>query len=60
MDYKTDRELLLFNIEMILHLLKQPAKAPSLKEEMKLELVSLYTLRDSFNHSIKTLEKHLD
>ena len=40
MDYKSDRELLLFNIEMILELLKQPARANSLKEEMKLELIT--------------------
>jgi len=60
MDYKSDRELLLFNIEMILELLRQPAKANSLKEEVKLELIALYTLRDSFNKSIKTLEKSLD
>jgi hypothetical protein len=60
MDYKSDRELLLFNIEMILELLRQPAKASNLEEEMKLELVSLYTLRDSFDKTIKTLEKHLD
>ena len=60
MNYKSDRELLLFNIEMTLELLKQPVKANSLKEEMKLELVSLYTLRDSFNKSIKTLENHLN
>ena len=38
MDYKSDRELLLFNIEMILELLRQPAKANSLKEEITLEL----------------------
>ena len=60
MEYKSDRELLLFNIEMILELLRQPAKADSLKEEMKIELISLYTLRDSFDKSIKVLEKHLD
>ena len=60
MDYKSDRELLLFNIEMIFELLRQPVKANSLKEEMKLELTVLYTLRDSFNKSIKTLENHLN
>jgi hypothetical protein len=60
MEYKSDRELLLFNIEMILELLRKPAKADDLKEEMKLELISLYTLRDSFNKSIETLENHLD
>ena len=60
MDYKSDRELLLFNIEMILELLRQPAKANSLKEGIKLELTALYTLRDSFNKSIETLETHLD
>ena len=60
MDYKSDRELLLFNIGITLELLRCPAKADNLKEEMKLELVSLYTLRDSFNKSIETLEKHLD
>ena len=60
MDYKSDRELLLFNIEMTLELLKHPVKASNQVEEIKLELMSLYTLRDSFNKSIKTLEKHLD
>ena len=60
MDYKSDRELLLFNIEMILELLRQPAKANSLKEGIKLELTALYTLRDSFSKSIKVLEEHLD
>ena len=60
MNYKTDRKLLIFNIEMTLELLKQPAKAANLKEEMKLELISLYTLRDSFNNSIKVLEKCFD
>tara|TARA_Y100000310_G_scaffold300211_1_gene335706 strand:+ start:442 stop:624 length:183 start_codon:yes stop_codon:yes gene_type:complete len=59
MDYKTDRELLLFNIQMTLELLRQPVEANNLKEEMKIELTSLYTLRDSFNNSIKTLEEHL-
>ena len=60
MKYKSDRELLLFNIGMVLELLKQPAKATTLKEGMKLELTALYTLRDSFNSSIKTLENHLN
>ena len=60
MEYKTDRELLIFNIQMTLELLKQPPKANNPEEESKLELVALYTLRDSFSKSIETLEKHLN
>ena len=59
MEYKSDRELLLFTIKMTLEMLSKPPKSNDPVEEMQLELVSLYTLRDSFNKSITTLEREL-
>ena len=59
MDYKSDRELLLFSIKMTLEMLSKPPKSNDPVEEMQLELVSLYTLRDSFNKSIEVLEGEL-
>lgn len=40
-------------------MLSKPPKSNDPVEEMQLELVSLYTLRDSFNKSIATLERAL-
>ena len=59
MDYRSDRELLLFTIKMTLEMLSKPPKSNDPVEEMQLELVSLYTLRDSFNKSIEVLEGEL-
>ena len=59
MDYKSDRELLLFTIKMTLEMLSKPPISNDPVEEMQLELVSLYTLRDSFNKSIEVLEGEL-
>ena len=59
MDYKSDRELLLFTIKMTLEMLSKPPKSNDPVEEIQLELVSLYTLRDSFNKSIEVLEGEL-
>ena len=59
MEYKKDREILLFTIKMTLEMLSQPPKSNNPVEEMQLELVSLYSLRDSFNKSITVLEREL-
>ena len=59
MEYKNDRELLLFTIKMTLEMLSKPPKSNNPVEEMQIELISLYTLRDSFNKSIETLEREL-
>lgn len=59
MEYKNDREVLLFTIKMTLEMLSKPPKSKNLVEEMKLELISLYTLRDGFNKSIEVLEREL-
>jgi len=44
---------------MTLEMLSKPPKSNDPVEEMQLELISLYTLRDSFNKSIATLEGEL-
>ena len=44
---------------MTLEMLSKPPKSNDPVEEMQLELVSLYTLRDGFDKSIQVLERKL-
>ena len=60
MQYNSDRELLLFNIKMVLELFKKSPEAETEEDELKLQLTGLYTLRDSFNETIHKIEGYLN